>query len=330
MVCCSRLETRDARGVRITRLVRDEHLYYRPSLHVAREKRSALIDKVESSRVASYSGIEWFCSSGKRYNRVSNLAVSLLHVDYSGLMLPFSRSHATLGERPPLLRSVHSLAMTLLVRLHILMLRHGFGKSNVRAPLQEGVPSSIAPANVVRGVCVCRCGPLIHQLPIWGAYSCQQSRRVSTWKAMLKGAGGIHNFSQLNGDAFERSRGPPAENLMNLRPYTACLNLAGQCTMCLSTISALSTRETTARLSAPRYRSSFTRMWTPPRPPLSTVWRHRRLSIAEGVGPKAEEDGEISRTVRVKVHVASPEEMEKTGAFFGADSGPGDVVLLWG
>ncbi|CAM9893774.1 unnamed protein product [Scytosiphon promiscuus] len=117
---------------------------------------------------------------------------------------------------------------------------------------------------------------------------------------------------------------------MNLRPFTACLNLVGQCTTCLSPTSALPIREATARLIAARQTRCFTRMWTPPRQTISNVWRDRRLSFAKGAGPKIEEDAGNTRAASVKIRVTSPEEMEETGAFFGTDSGPGDVVLLSG
>ncbi|CAM9338135.1 unnamed protein product [Pylaiella littoralis] len=110
---------------------------------------------------------------------------------------------------------------------------------------------------------------------------------------------------------------------MNLHPYTAYLNLVGHCAMCMLPISALPTRFVSSRSNGimsllTNSGSHASSSWFK-----TTVRRH--MSTQDGLQEQNQGSG-----TKFEVNIASSEAMEEAGAFFGADSQSGDVVLLSG
>lgn len=111
---------------------------------------------------------------------------------------------------------------------------------------------------------------------------------------------------------------------MNLHPYKAYLNLVGHCAMYMLPVSALPSRMVSSGSIGirPLLRNPASLAGSRCR---TTAVVRRHMSAQDG---RQEQSQGLGRKLEIKV--ASPEEMEATGAFFGADSQSGDVVLLWG
>ncbi|CAM9370595.1 unnamed protein product [Ectocarpus sp. 12 AP-2014] len=129
---------------------------------------------------------------------------------------------------------------------------------------------------------------------------------------------------------------------MNLRSYTAYLNLVIHCSMRMPPVSAFHTTAVWAARYSRLLGIPSCLLKPPRRGDISlfktTAQRDKHMASSQdgrgghnrGVAAMPKVDGRVACTATLEVSMSSPEEMEETGAFFGADASGGDVVLLWG